>query len=288
VPLAASSASDAWIFPGHLTHIGIGYVVYNSALHWNGTAWHAYSFPVKLILQAAAALGPADAWAFGLIGPRLDTVIPYAVRYDGRAWHRVRLPIAPLAVIAAGRDSLWVIGPTVATAGQVAGWQVIIAMHWNGRSWIALAVPKIAIPAGQSSFDATSVAAAGPHGFWWYYQAASQNNRAWRNGLERWNGTTWHAIALPGAISRVEAMTQDGHGGIWLTADLDINHSLVQYWYHYNGGRWTRQLVSAPRGYDDIVFGMAWIPGTTSVWADGEADPNSSGHAVGVIAKYGP
>ena len=50
---------------------------------------------------------------------------------------------------------------------------------------------------------------------------------------------------------------------------------------------WTRQLVPAPAGYNNVVFGMAWIPGTTSVWADGEADPNS-GHTVGVIAKFGP
>jgi hypothetical protein len=161
-------------------------------------------------------------------------------------------------------------------------------MHWNGRSWSSLAAPKIAVPAGQNSFDVASVAAAASRGFWWYYQVASQNNRAWRSGLERWNGKTWHAIALPAAIGRVDAMTQDGHGGIWLAADIAVNFSSVQYWYHYNSGRWTRQLVPAPAGYNDVVFGMAWIPGTTSVWADGEADPDISGHTVGVIAKYGP
>lgn len=82
-------------------------------------------------------------------------------------------------------------------------------------------------------------------------------------------------------------MTQDGHGGIWLTADSAVNFNLVQSWYHYNGGRWTRSLVPSPRGYNNLVFAMAWIPGTTSVWADGEADANAGVHTVGVIAKYG-
>jgi len=57
---------------------------------------------------------------------------------------------------------------------------------------------------------------------------SSQNGRAWRRGLERWNGHAWHAIALPAAVWRVDAMTQDGHGGIWLTADVDIKFSPVQ------------------------------------------------------------
>jgi hypothetical protein len=62
-------------------------------------------------------------------------------------------------------------------------------------------------------------------------------------------------------------MTEDGHGGIWLTASTGLD--LTQYWYHYNGGGWSRSFVPSPRGYFNFVFGMAWIPGTTSVWADG-------------------
>ena len=37
------------------------------------------------IVQAAAALGPAGVWAFGVIDPRLNLVIPYSARYHGRA-----------------------------------------------------------------------------------------------------------------------------------------------------------------------------------------------------------
>jgi hypothetical protein len=36
-----------------------------------------------------------------------------------------------------------------------------------------------------------------------------------------------------------------------------------------------------------MVFGLAWIPGTASLWAVGEADADTGVHTVGVIAKYG-
>lgn len=285
-PLTATSASDAWFFPVHTALAGDSYFEYNSALHWTGTAWRASSFPGKLTVQAAAALRPGDVWAFGVIASSADTTVPFTARYNGRAWHRVRLPVAPLAVAAAGHDDLWGIGPTVATAARAASRQHIIAMRWNGRSWSQLAVPKIAVPAGQSYFNSASMATTGSRDIWWYYQASSQDNRTSRSGLLHWNGAAWHAIPLPAAISDVEAITQDGHGGIWLTADTGL--VLTQYWYHYGGGRWTRSPVRSPRNYTNFVFGMSWIPGTTSVWADGEADANVGTHTVGVIAKYGP
>ena len=84
------------------------------------------------------------------------------------------------------------------------------------------AVPKIAVPAGQSYFNAASMATAGSRDICWYYQASSQDNRTSRSGLPHWNGAAWHASSLSAAISNVEAMTQDGHGGMWLTADASI------------------------------------------------------------------
>jgi hypothetical protein len=185
----------------------------------------------------------------------------------------------------AGRGGLWVIGPTLATAALLASRQSIVAMYWNGRSWRSLAVPKVKLPAGQSSFDAASMATAGPRDLWWSYRASNPTTSAMRCGLMHWNGTAWHAIAVPAAFTYVDAMTQDGHGGIWLAVGTGL--ALVQYWYHYHGGHWTRTPVQSPKGYSNLVLGMAWIPGTTSVWADGEADAYTGTHTIGVIAKYG-
>lgn len=285
MPLAATTAKDAWIFPVKVAHVGVSYYAYNYALHWNGKAWHASAFPAKLILQSAADLGPGDVWAFGATMPSAGTTVPYAARYNGRAWHQVKLPVVPLAIGTAGNVGLWVIGPTTATAARPASQQHITAMFWNGQSWRSLAAPKVKVPAGQSSYDAASVATTGPSDLWWSYDAYNETTRAERSGLLHWNGKAWHAVAVPAAIVYVEAMTPDGHGGIWLAAGTGLD--LAQYWYHYAGGRWTKTPVPAPTGYNIMLSDMAWIPGTASLWADGEADANTGTHTVGVIEKYG-
>ena len=56
-------------------------------------------------MQAAAALGPAGVWAFGVIDPRLNLMVPYSARYHGRAG-RVRLPVGLLTVSALGREDV--------------------------------------------------------------------------------------------------------------------------------------------------------------------------------------
>ena len=66
------------------------------------------------------------------------------------------------------------------------------------------------------------------------------------------------------------------HGGLWLV----LQARGKDLFCHYSAGRWTKTLVpgsSAPQL-------MAWIPGTSSQWAAGDA----SGLAVGTaILKYG-
>jgi hypothetical protein len=117
---------------------------------WTGNAWHASGFPAKLILDSAADVGPGDVWAFGVTRPTADTTTPYAARFNGQAWHKVALPIAPLASGTA-KGILWAVGPTTATASRPPGKQRIMAGYWNGRSWRTLAMPKLKIPAEAAS-----------------------------------------------------------------------------------------------------------------------------------------
>jgi len=284
-PVAASSARDAWIFPraGTLLAPNHGY-----ALHWNGATWHKLALPDNLVVAAAAAFSLRDAWVFGGVQHRPDVNAlhaPYAARYDGHTWHVVTMPGQPLAVSALSPSDIWAVGPTLKTAGEPRARQAIIAMHWTGRSWHAIPVPKItAAPIGQSFLSRAFAAAAGPHDLWWAYPVSASSHSA-QVVVLHWDGSRWHRIALPGAIASIDGMTQDGHGGLWLIADFYGNNP-QQYWYHYNGGRWTRQLVPSPRGYSNVLSGMAWVPGTGTVWAVGEAD--HSGGSIGVIARYSP
>ena len=281
-PIAASSPRNAWIFP---ILPSARYCSYNEALRWDGRAWHRSDFPARMTVRTAVAFSRKDVWAFGTPVKNVDLLIRYVARYDGRAWHRVRLPGPVFAVGALSKRDMWAIGPAPGTASKPLARQTIIAMHWIGRSWRTITVPKIRSHARQSQIDQASVAVAGPGNVWWSYEE-SRGSRAWV-GLLRWDGGSWHHIKLPASIDAIDAMTQDGHGGLWLLApaNLDSFNLPPQYRYHYSDGRWTRRAVRSPRGYHmTTLSGMAWIPGTTGVWAVGGAFKHRS---VAVIARYG-
>lgn len=287
LPVAASSGSDAWIFPGADAPLGLNLAAHDYALRWNGRAWLRSSFPARLIVTAAAAFSPAGAWAFGLVYRSADVTAPYAARFTGRTWHHVRLPGAVDALSVLSASDMWAVGPTVKTASLSPGRQVLIAMHWNGRSWHTVRLPRIKLA---SSPTLITAAASGPDDLWCAYLApAKSRGAAGRISLLRWNGARWSGITVPASIRDshgIEAMAQDGADGIWLLADVEIDYGQFEYWYHYGHGLWSRILVASPRGYSAQMFAMTWVPGTSQAWSAGEADANSGNSTVGVIARY--
>jgi hypothetical protein len=284
-PVAASSAKDAWIFPARLAGAHSSVFGYNYALHWNGAAWRKSAFPAPLTVTSAAAFSHSDVWAFGGLDDADGTVVPYAARYDGHAWRKAVVPVAPLGISAVSAHDMWAVGPTPATAATPLARQVFLAAHWTGRRWRTMKVPVIRARKGTGSLASGQVAAVGPDDIWWAYQVTAREPS--RAGLLRWYHGRWHAIKLPAAIAGIDAMTQDGHGGVWLLADAGtVFYNLAQYLYHYNRGSWTRQLVPSMRHYSTALFGLAWIPGAASVWAAGEADRNYGNASAGVIARY--
>jgi hypothetical protein len=281
-PVAASSATDAWIFPA--VPASLPMLIYDYALHWDGAAWRRSAFPAHLTVTFAEAFGEADVWAFGGIDSADGAVVPYATRYDGHAWHKVVVPVAPLGISALSARNMWAVGPTPATAAKPLDKQVLLAAQWTGRRWRTMKLPAINAPTATTSLSSGQVAAAGSDGIWWAYQVRAGEPSP--TGLLHWYRGHWHTVELPAAVSGIHAMTQDGRGGVWLLADAGPPYNLAQYLYHYNHGKWTWQLVPSPRRYDDTLFGMAWIPRSTSVWGVGEADQNYGNGWVGVIAEY--
>jgi hypothetical protein len=69
-------------------------------------------------------------------------------------------------------------------------------------------------------------------------------------------------------------------------ANVEVNINSPQYWYRYSDGQWTRQVVPSPRTYNDTMFGLTWVPRTTSLWSVGEADLNYGNASVAVITRY--
>jgi hypothetical protein len=284
VPIAASSATDAWIFP---VQLGRNLLVYKLALHWDGKNWRRFRLPASMVVEYAVAAGPRAAWAFGYVFGRDYTTSPYAVRYDGRSWRQVRVPGEPESVSSVAPDDIWAVGPTVKTASALPAKQAIIAMRWTGHSWRTIRVPLPRASRGNGNSTSVGVAAVGPSEAWFSYLIKNERNATLGAGLLYWNGVRWQQVKAPAAISDIDAVSQDGNGGVWLLADDLVAFQLNQYWYHYTDGRWTRTLVPTPKGYTDEMFGLAWVPGTTWMWSVGEADKDYGFGTLGVITRYG-
>jgi hypothetical protein len=267
IPIAATSTTDPWIFP---TNPNQPFHDSGYALHWDGKGWRKSRFPAALEVAQAADFGPRNVWAFGQGR--------YVARYNGQRWREASVPVAPLALSAVSATDIWAIGPTARNR--------LAAVNWNGRRWQPVPLPRLSRADAPGNLDPGDITATGPDDLWWTYRLSS-GARSVR--LLHYQNGHWTTIAVPGQVTEFGPITPDGRGGVWMVGEA--GYGLNEYWYHYTGGRWGRRSVIAPRGYNLTMFGIAWVPGTTSVWAVGEADKNyakSRGPMTeAVIARYG-
>jgi hypothetical protein len=283
VAIGASSAGNAWL-------VGPGLV-----LRWDGSRWRAQPIPAWVTLGsagvykvAAEVFGPGSAWVFSL--DRNSSPTPYyAARYTGGSWSKVGLPGSPDEVSALSPDDIWVLGATRATAATSN--PATILMHWDGTSWSTVAAPTVSVSSAVTVNDEDLVAA-GPDDVWLVRetQVSNSDGQTVITGtyLLHWDGTSWARVAavLP-AQTGVDAMAQDGAGGLWLAGSSVTGSG----WglYHYTAGRWATAAV--PGGSARVsLTGLSWIPGTRSLWATGNlltGDATSTAPWDGLILEQG-
>lgn len=276
--IAASSASDAWIFPAQLTFTQKLNANFSTAAHWTGSAWRTYKFPRRINVDSALDFSPTNAWVFAGYFTSDSSTRPYVARFNGHAWRKAAVPDKALAVSATGPNDIWAVGPSLSTITKPPATQRIVAMHWTGLAWHDLTVP---VPSTQKKQRPEYVLlAAGPRDLWLSYNTT-------RPTLLHWTGSRWRKIPVPHQVFGTDKLAADGRGGIWLLGDGNLDSaSDSQFWAHYAGGRWRTEKVFSPKGYNLTLFDLAQIPGTTSELAVGEADKNTGNSAEGIVDRY--
>jgi hypothetical protein len=150
-------------------------------------------------------------------------------------------------------------------------------MHWNGHVWqIVASLNSLTIPSAHR-FTLGPVVAAGPTSFW------ILGNLLHAPFLLHWTGTAggWKRIDVP-AANTIYGIVRDGNRGLWLYAYNEDNTWTLD---HYSAGTWTQYPIPSTSGGSPVIYSMASIPGTQSVWAVGTVF--SAGKYKGVILKYG-
>ena len=283
---AATTGARAWVFVVSMAPEDEGGESAVAAVEWTGRSWSAvHDFAGAPGLSTATASGPDDVWGFGTTGSSGQT--PWAVRYNGKCWSQVAIPVIPYQASGSAAAGDWVTGTAAAQPTRVE------VVHWNKGAWRNVALPKISVPKGQQTLPGL-IAAASPASVWATVEVGPASGAGQLTYvLLHWNGRAWSKVPLPKGVN-VYGLASDGHGGSWVASYTVAKPGVIfsgLVMYHYAGGRWTHVRAPAKSGYVTNLIGgnMELIPGTRSVLATAILNPVSlSGMSEGAILKYGP
>lgn len=177
--IAMSSASSGWA-------VGTSASGHPLALRWDGTSWTRRTFENRFgwngELYSVAGSSPNDVWAVGesASGPMVALMGAYAVHWDGRRWHEVRVPSR------AGEDE----SLDVSAVSRTEAWDIhgggggrLDIQRWAGHRWRIVRQ----FPLGVNLDGVTAL-----HGQAWAFGELSGHP-----ALVHWNGRGWHGSHAP-------------------------------------------------------------------------------------------
>jgi hypothetical protein len=292
VVVGTSSASNTWIFGADANNVGFGEHVTDS-----GVTETTMPADGGVSFTGAAVFGPGDAWAFGFTGDFSNAVFSaYAAHYDGQTWTELPTPpVTPDSVSALSSGNLWIMGDVSVQSGSSLAFA---AAHWTGSGWLTVPIPDAAglkLPAG-TLFQPIGILANSPTNVWVTadLNASTCPPCGFGSGvlLLHWNGTSWHSVDVPSALSIGDFdgdMAADGQGGFWVSG-FPVN-SATQDLFHFRNDHWSQQTVPTQDGLQAQIASLAWVPGSTSLWGAGalfNTLPDGSTTGQGVIDQFSP
>ena len=300
--VAAASANDVWAVGSYYS--ADGSVEYTLIEHFDGSAWSIVSSPnatASDYLQGVVALAANNVWA---VGASYDSVsgnhAALIAHYDGSAWSIASSPTlsgdAVLYAIAAdAANDIWAVGSYFTSSS---GSTVPLTEHFDGTSWSVVSAPGVS---GDDSFYGVSVVsgqafAAGASGgaptvtLAEHYVSGSWTIMTTPNVATRGTPTParragTQRLTSPRVAPRTRIHPNSGTGGailegiaaisptdVWavgLTAGVFGSNNLIEHW---DGSAWS----IVPPGSNPMPtdsFGVAAVPGATTLWAVGGAGP---------------
>jgi hypothetical protein len=242
--VAAGSASNAWA-------VGVrtaGTKVHDSLYeHWNGTAWSVVTGPNEGVLNAVLDFSSTNAWAFADFS---------VLHWNGKAWSVVSGAPPALRVSADGPHDIWGV------------YRNDMVTHYNGTSWTVTT-----LPAGTPVFQ--SVAALSPTDVW---VSGANTTGTVAAVLERFNGTSWHAMKLPSSFSSfgLNAVTARSASDLWVFSNTG-SPGVPLLLANWNGSSWKTSPSPLPSGTEVLEDGSA-ATSPSHVWLFGTYLSSSTGY----------
>jgi hypothetical protein len=95
----------------------------------------------------------------------------------------------------------------------------------------------------------------------------------------------WTVAGQDNAEYYQPGIAADGQGGRWMSA-TDASFT-TSYLVDFQGGQFVPQAAPTEPGYTTGISRLAWVPGTTSLWATAGLSPTGDGINESAILQYG-
>jgi hypothetical protein len=237
------------------------------ALHWNGMSWSvAKTWPESQLvrqLTGVTAFSPTNVWVFGGPGanPGLGTW-----HLVGSTWHKVTGLAAGISTASAvSRSDMWAIGSAVAPDDTL--------LHYTGTTWQKITGTAL------TGLQFGDILALSDSNVW----ATATVGGSPPRHLLHFDGTRWTSLTVPSSV-QLGGMAPDGSGGLWFSAGQSSSQPPVVE-HRSAAGTWSSRTLPGGSG---PVFGIAPIPGTTSLWASGFLQSSGGTGSDAVIWGHGP
>lgn len=221
--------------------------------HWNGRSVSVIPTSTPGGLSEDAAVSPSDIWATGTL----------VMHYNGTQWSVVPTPVTGVldGVATVASHDVWAVGSNAANNAP-------LIEHWDGTQWSVVASPHV-------GGHLHGVAAVSASDIWAVGESLSNTPL-----IEHWNGQKWSLVSSPGSGS-LHKIAVVGKNNIWAVGGVN-GATLTQRW---NGTNWT--VVPSPSlGQDDLLRGIARVPGTETLYAVGQYVVGQGGLGFRPIVEY--
>jgi hypothetical protein len=247
-------------------------------VHWNGTSWSTVAAPSNVPiaeLLAVNADSASDVWAVGDDQHGSGVIL----HFNGVSWSSFAAPALAggetlQGVKAFSPTNVWAVGGRFSGCANSIGKTLIL--HFNGTAWSIVPSPspdpKGNVLAAVGGFSATNVWAVGCQGL---SETTTGVPPGTRTLTEHWNGTTWSAVSSPSvgdedsltgvaAPSAAVAATVGSDNNT--SGSIPIARTLAEAW---TGTTWSVAPTPNVGTSDNLLKGVAAIPGSVAIWAVG-------------------
>ena len=238
--------------------------------HWNGTKWGVVTSPNMGQLTAITAISATNIWAVGGLS---QTLVEH---WNGVKWSIVRSPNPGTiagefnvlnSVTAVAANNIWAVGYYSSSTNA---YQTLVE-HWNGIQWSVVPSPNV-----PNTHDyLTSIQAVSANDIWSVGSSFTLDSVG-QTLIEHWNGTKWSIVPSAntnGTLSGLSGVTVVSSTNVWAVGySFTGNGTGPTVIEHWNGTKWSIVPSPSPAAGFNSLSSVTHVPGTSSVWAVGNAD----------------